>query len=218
MKIKQLAGIAVFSAAAIVTKAQNVTIGPSIGINHSWQSNVDNKQFKPGLNAGVFVVYSIDPHWALGADVRYSMEGVKSSNENSLIETTYKANLNYVRIPVKGFYFFGQKGNQFRPKVYAGPSVGFLVGGNTTVETDFKTTNAATIITKTKSKDAFKAVDLGIVIGTGFNYRIHKKGIWLNADINYTHGLPTISKNSNLERSNRSLLASVGVGFPLGTF
>jgi hypothetical protein len=216
MRVKWLTGIFLLSVAT--AKAQNVTIGPTIGVNHSWQNNVENKQFKPGLNVGVFGIYSIDPHWALGADIRFSMEGVKSKMETSVLETTYKANLNYIRIPVKGYYFFGKKANQFRPKVYAGPSIGFLVGGSSSIETDYVNPQTPTVITKTPSKNSFKSVDFGVVIGTGFNYRLHKKGIWLNADINYTHGFPDIAKSSILERSNRNLLLSVGIGFPLGTF
>jgi outer membrane protein W len=216
MKIKQLAGIALLSTAAIVTKAQNVTIGPSVGINHSWLSEFENKQFKPGLNAGVFVIYSIDPHWALGADVRYSMEGVKTKNENNQLVNTYKANLNYIRIPVKGIYFFGQKGNDFRPKLYAGPSLGFLVGGEASLES--KSSTATQTLYKIKSKENYNSFDFGVVVGTGFNYRIHKKGIWLNFDLNYTHGFLDLSKNTDINNANRNLMASVGIGFPLGTF
>ena len=140
--------------------AQNISFGPSAGISHSWMTGTDEAAFKPGFNAGATLVYSFNPKWGLGGDIRVSvLEGVKTKipgNNHSLLNATY------LRVPLKVFHFFGQYGDKVRPKVFAGPSFGLLLGGK----------NKPYGQPQSDVKDVLENFDFGFVAGAGLNYRI----------------------------------------------
>ena len=198
-------------------KAQNVSFGPIAGFNHSWITGTSqsDREFNAGFTVGARLTYSIDPHWAIGADAVFSNEGFRAKNMISQTQFTNNTDLNYIRIPLKATYFFGELGDKLRPKLYLGPSLGFLVGGKTELETRNMTTGA-TINTKTNSRDNYKSFDAGAIIGTGFNYRIGSS-TWLNFDLSYTNGFMDISKSVSTWNSNRNFGVGLGVTFPIGT-
>lgn len=177
------------------------SLGPNAGVGASWLDNTSNRKSILAGNAGLSLVYSAAEHFGLGLDAKYSFEGGKYSFNN---ETT-TADLNYVRIPLKFMYFFNSYGNRVRPKLFAGPSLGFLVGGTTKIETPVLTREL-------KSKDYYKSVDLGLTAGAGLNIRM-VKNTWFNADVNYLHGLTDIRPTS--KQHNRGLGVNVGVNFGL---
>lgn len=189
--------------------AQNTSLGPTIGVN-GWE-NSDNK-IKVGLNIGATFVYSIDPHWGIGAELKFSMEGGGETIGNETANLTS----NYIKLPLKAMYFFGHRGQRLRPKLYAGPSFGLLVGGK------INGSYAGVAIPELKSMDYLKHFDLGLLVGTGFNYRL-SPGTWLNVDLGYTGGLIDIVKSNTTyspfapTKHNHSAALNVGVTFPLGT-
>src|SRR5689334_9583522 len=64
--------------------AQNVSLGPSAGIEHSWITGMENVKFKPGFSVGGVLTYSPSPHWGLGGDIRFSFyEGVKTGAQTA---------------------------------------------------------------------------------------------------------------------------------------
>jgi hypothetical protein len=187
---------------SLVTSAQSkFSIGPNAGIGTSWLDNTPNRKSKLAGNAGISMVYSAAEHFGIGLDAKYSFEGGKYSIGNQ----TVTADLNYFRVPLKAIYFFGTYGNRVRPKVYVGPSFGFLTGGKTTIEVP----NISSIVRE--SKDIYKTFDLGVTAGAGLNIRM-VKNTWFNADINYLHG---ISDLTSAEEHNRNLGINVGVNFGL---
>lgn len=205
----------VLAAVATGAQAQNLSLGPIVGLNHSWMSNAGNKaQFNPGLGIGATLTYSFNPKWGVGADLKYSMEGVKTMSENTLTTTIRDANLNYVRFQPKLIRFFGDLGDRIRPKIYVGPSVGFLTGGKIITDVEPKQ-GGAVITTESLSKDSYNKVDAGLFAGAGLNYRIGK-AMWLNTDLNYNHGLVDVAK-SNVNSATRALSFNVGITFPIGT-
>ena len=117
------------------------------------------------------------------------MEGLKA-----------KTTLHYVRIPLRLDYFFGTIEDDFRPKIYAGPSVGFLVKADSKFS-----------ILKTDVTNEYEPFDLGLSLGTGFNYRI-APSTWLNVDITYTHGMRSIAKNGS-DLKNRGMGVAAGIAF-----
>jgi hypothetical protein len=137
----------------------------------------------------------------VGLDLKYSGEGMKTK----LRGETATTRLNYVRIPIKLIYFFNNFGNDFRPKIYVGPSLGILAGGETKL---FLPSGTA----KVDSKDLYEDVDLGLLFGTGFNYRI-ASGTWLNVDLAYGHGFTDIAKTGDAYNRNFSL--NVGLAWGL---
>lgn len=211
--------VVLFAAAGFVgVNAQNVSFGPVASVNHSWITGTSqsDRQFNLGYKVGAMLTYSIDPHWAVGADLLFANEGLRNENIVSDIKYTSKINLNYIRVPLKGTYFFGELGDKLRPKLYAGPSFGFLVGGKSKLETEVISTGNV-VKTETNSKDNFKGFDLGAMVGAGLNYRIGT-ATWLNFDLNYTNGLIDISKSTSGWNANRNFGMALGVTFPLGTY
>lgn len=192
--------------------AQNVSFGPIVGLGHSWVSGLEgDKEFKLAPSAGITMVYSAGAHWGFGFDVKFSREGVKQESPFLSGSSEATLNANYIRIPFKSMYFFGQLGDKVRPKVMAGPTIGFLVGGKQKLEVGDET------IAEVKSKDILKTFDIGVHGGLGLNLRL-TRNTWLNTDVTYYHGLRDIHKNDDLDWKNRNIAWNVGVAFGIGTF
>ena len=190
---------------------QNVSFGPIVGLGHSWVSGLEgDKEFKLSPSAGVTMVYSAGAHWGFGFDVKFSREGVKQ--EQPFLAGSSEATLNahYIRMPFKAMYFFGQLGDKVRPKIMAGPSLGFLVGGKQKLEANHET------IAEVKSKDIVNTFDIGVNSGLGLNMRL-TRNTWLNTDVTYYHGLRDIRKNGDFDWKNRNIAWNVGVAFGIGT-
>jgi hypothetical protein len=200
-----LAGIALSSAALA---QDNLSLGPTAGFGHTWLSNNEQSNYQPAGNTGLTLVYSPMSHLGFGADLKWSIEGGKTSTNN----TTTTTRLDYIRIPVKAIYFFGEYGQRLRPKLAAGPSVGFLVGGKQKTEVD---QSGEKVVSEIKAKDFAKSVDFGLTAAAGFNYRLVER-TWLNVDLNYYHGLTDVLEASNAEQKNRNIGINVGVTFGIG--
>lgn len=187
---------------SLIAGAQSkFSLGPNVGVGASWLDNTPNRDTKLSGNVGLSLVYSAAEHFGIGLDAKYSAEGGKYSVNNE--KTT--VDLNYFRMPLKFIYFFNNYGNRVRPKLYAGPSFGFLVGGKTKIESPAQTISI-------NSKDYYKSSDVGLTAGAGLNYRL-TKNTWFNADVNYLHGLTDIRPTSN--QHNRGVGVNVGVNFGL---
>ena len=178
--------------------AQNISVGPNAGFGHTWLSGTGENRYQPAGNFGVALVYSHNNHVGLGVDLKYSIEGGKKEFAN----LTATNRLNYVRIPLKGIYFFRDLGSSFRPKISIGPSFGFLVGGKQeigSVETD--------------AKDLFKSFDVGLLGSAGFHYNL-VTDTWLHFDVSYYHGLSDVSEAAETNK-NRNIGLNLGVAFGL---
>lgn len=174
------------------TEEKAFSIGPTVGANHSFLVPYTSK-FYPTWTAGLSCIYSPGEHWGVGGDLRFSKEGSKTSSVEGISD---EIELYYLRIPVKGMYFFGDVADDFRPKITLGPSIGFLV--------DEKNTTWAPA----------NKVDFGLNGSAGFNYRL-MQDFWLNVDANYYQGLTRV-RNATTERElNGSVGLQVGVLFGL---
>ena len=183
-------------------QAQVNSIGPSLGFNYAWLSDNANSDPRPSFNIGFVYNYSILQSSGIGLEARYSQEGFQTKIGNR----TLTSSLNYLRIPLKFTYYFGALEDDFRPKIFAGPSFAFLIGGETQ-------TLVGENIVKLNSKDLYESFDIGLQAGAGFNYRLAKL-TWLNFDVAYTHGFLPVSKgNSSSEPRNRLLNLNLGVAF-----
>lgn len=206
---KIILGLGALLAVSLV-HAQNLSFGPTAGFGHSWVNsetgNVD-RMFHPSYSIGGKLVYSFVSHWGISADVKFSSEG-QTLGEDRDNRITYRAN--YIRVPIQGIYFFGDYGQAIRPKVSLGPSLGFLVGGESKVYSSGEATETV------KTKDFTESFDFGLTGAVGANFRI-APATWLNADIAYYHGLTNVIKDAGVDAKNRGLGINVGVTFPLGT-
>lgn len=209
--MKRASVIILFLATVLAASAQSMSLGPTIGIN-SWADA--NNNAKVGLNAGATFTYSVSAHWAFGIEAKYSMEGGGKTVDNKIANITE----DFIRVPLKIMYFFGERGQRFRPKLYAGPSFGFLVGGK--INASYLGSNF-----EFNSEDYLNKTDFGLLVGTGFNYRL-SPGTWLNVDLGYTGGLKNIvdgnSSSSSISSTiipnthNHNVALNVGVSFPIG--
>jgi len=191
---------------------QHISFGPTVGFGHSWISTENavspgyDSKFHSTYNVGVKMVYSLQTHWGVSADLKYSSEGGSFKNGNN--ELVYRAN--YIRLPLQAVYFFGEYGDRVRPKISLGPSFGFLVGGDTKYESNDNK------ISEGHSKDMFKTFDAGLTGAVGANIRV-ARNTWLNTDIGYYHGLTNMNDVSSNNMKNRSLGLNVGLAFGVGT-
>lgn len=205
--------IFLLSAGTIVTARaqQNVSFGPTVGFGHSWLSGVNGDQkFHPSFNVGASLVYSPSTHWGFGADLKYAREGAKraaSANDNA---PTTSINLDYLRLPLKAYYFFGNYGDAVRPKVALGPTLGFMLGAKSTYDDNNHETT-------TDVKDGYKTFDIGLQGSAGVNIRV-ARNTWLNTDLTYYHGLADIRKAANNSIYNRNIGVNVGLTFGIGTY
>ena len=189
-----------------VAQKQNLSFGPTAAFGHAWMSNTTNGKYKPAGNVGLSLLYSSSPHIGFGADLKYSIEGNKTQTGIREVENT----LNYVRIPLKVIYFFGEYGDRLRPKLAVGPSFGFLVGGNREISDNDG------LVSKVDAKDLYKGFDAGIGALAGLNYRL-VKNTWFVAEVNYYNGLTNINEVANLNNKNRNIGLNIGVNFGIGT-
>jgi outer membrane protein W len=184
---------------ATLISAQTLSIGPMIGGNVSTFTAISNNKGLIGLSLGGFANYSVNDHFGLGLKVMYAQLGTAFDVNSEHLR------LDYVQVPITAVYYFGETGNQFRPKVFAGIYLAPLI----------KATNKnGDELLGTDGKSAYNNFDFGGLIGAGFNYRIQSR-TWLNVDAGLTRGLTDVTKNTT-NYQNMSFGINVGVSFPIG--
>lgn len=179
--------------------AQTLSIGPMVGVNVSTIVADPTTKYLPGLSIGGFANYSINSHWGLSGKLLYSQLGDKSKTIDN------HTRLHYIQLPVTGVYYFGNEGQKFRPKVFAGLYAGALLQANNG--------NGDVVIQPDGSK-AYNDFDFGGLAGLGFNYRL-KSRTWLNVDAGFNRGFTDITKTSNTNYNNLAFNLNVGVSFPI---
>ncbi|WP_207491818.1 porin family protein [Aridibaculum aurantiacum] len=210
---------AVLGVCAVTANAQSrsrFSLGPNAGVGSTWIDNVQNKKFKTHGNVGLSMVFSAHPNFGIGTDVKYSFEGGRTDNalpNNSV--GIHEISLDYLRVPIKAIYFFGKPGHRLRPKLSAGPSLGFLMGGKTTYSVRNQS-GVVSPISSARSKDVWNSFDIGLQGAGGIHYRL-VQSTWLVADVTYYHGLRDIvdNNNTNVQHKNRNLGLNLGVNFGL---
>ena len=180
--------------------AQTLSIGPMIGGNISTINVAPNTKSLLGLSVGAFANYSVNDHFGLNAKLLYSQLGTDFNINSDYLR------FHYIQMPLAAVYYFGDAGNQFRPKLFAGPYVGSLLKANYKEGVE---------IIGTDGKTVYNKIDVGGLIGAGFNYRIQSR-TWLNVDAGYSRGFTDITKSSDLNYKNSAFSLNVGVSFPIG--
>ena len=176
--------------------AQTTTsIGPMIGFNSSvYKGDISTEKWKSAdLNLGVFLNHSRNETFGFRIEALYSSMGTAFTNSSEVVKA------GYIQVPVYGVAYLGRKGTSVRPKLMAGPYVGFLtnVGGSKV----------------NLNKDDYNQVDFGLKGAAGINFRLTRE-IWLNTDLYYGLGLTDLYK-SDTDVSNQSWGLNVGVSFPV---
>jgi len=168
------------------------SIGPRVGINFSNVSNVDGSEALTGLAIGLTGTYSISEKTGLTIDLLYSGEGYKLNSD--------ELRLSYLQIPIFFDLFFGELGEKFRPKVYAGIQPGFLLDSKN---------NGNDV------EDVFNSFNVAVGGGLGFNYRVGSR-IWLNTDLRAALGLSDIREDAIGDKvANSNIQLSLGLAYGL---
>jgi hypothetical protein len=202
----------VMSLISIAASSQSNSLGINAGFGHSWIKNHQDVQFNPAGNFGLAFVHSTKSNFGFGADLKFSLEG---GQEEYMVGTTkfeHTSDLNYIRVPLKAIYFFGKYGQRVRPKIYAGPSLGFLVGAHE----ERKNLTSGAIIEDRKADDDYHNFDIGLQGGVGINYRL-VKNTWFTADLNYYNGFKGIRQTTASPRYvNNNIGLNFGVNWGIG--
>lgn len=185
------------------TKSKYTSIGPVLGMGHSWVSNNVNN-FKPSVHLGIGMLYSRYEHWGFGSILTASHEGY--ADEYYQNGNTYKNAYDptYIRLTPRAYYFFGQYKDNVRPKIFLGPSVAYKVAEDQYLDQPRPIGDG--VIMQTNGA-MFKPWDFGVNAGAGVNIKVGRY-TWLNLDGDYYHGLINVTSNDN---KNRSLRANVGL-------
>lgn len=174
-------------------KRKAFSAGPIMGMGHAWMTPTAHSAYNPAMSAGIFAIYSPVEHWGIGMDVRYSIEGSKRVYPEGV---TVNQDFHYLRVPLSAIYFFGKWGDDFRPKIAVGPSLGFLIGSDT------------------PSYISENTLDFGLHASAGFNYRIYGN-TWLNADLGCYHGFTDAIENTNNKEYQNNIMVNLGIGFEI---
>jgi hypothetical protein len=191
--------IAFIALSTKVVSAQTLSVGPMVGVNLSTITAAPNTQYLAGISVGGFGNYSINSHFGINAKLLYNQLGSAY---------TYNGDINrlhYIQLPVSAVYFFGDEGQQFRPKVYAGLYVASLLKA---------THKSGDEVLATDGTPMYNKLDVGGVLGLGFNYRI-KSRTWLNVDAGYNAGFSDLTNNPIDKYHNKAFSLNVGVSFPV---
>ncbi len=185
---------------AKIISAQTLSIGPMVGLNVSTLTAAPNTKSLLGVSIGGFANYSVNEHVGIGAKVMYSQLGSAYTFNEDINR------LHYLQIPLTLIYFFGDAGNQFRPKIFAGPYVGALLRANHKSGDEVLGTNGQPYYNKT---------DIGGLVGAGFNYRIQSR-TWLNVDAGFGKSFTDVTKTNDNVYHNLAFSLNVGISFPVG--
>lgn len=188
---------------------QRFSAGPRVGLNLSnYWGNADGMNFKPGIVAGGFLMYSSLNHFGISADVLYSQRGTKY--DNGTVKFTQR--VNYLEIPVVARYFLTLSGN-FRPNVFVGPSLG--------IKLNAKRVNGSSAVFNGENSQDFNDVDLGATGGFQLNWGTGARQHFL-IDARYNLGLTGVQtglpnlwgRRNSLQNSTATL--TLGYSFGVG--
>jgi hypothetical protein len=186
------------------SNSEYISIGPVAGFGDNWVSNLGaTARFQPSGYVGIGLVYARNEHWGWGGQVQLSAEGYNVKDGNGYTASSTPL---YIRVPLRGYYFFGDYRNTVRPKIYLGPSFGFKVGESDNGYNGADQAMAANLGT-------FRSFDLGVNVGAGVNIKL-AKSVWLNMDLGYTQGvLDAIKDDAGKYNTNQNLAFNAGILF-----
>jgi outer membrane protein W len=194
--------------------AQNTTsLGIKGGVNlaNFRGEDVKDAENRTGFNLGLVLNYSITEKSGLSFEADYSSMGaIDKGNKINFGGIAFGSGdktdkLDYLRTTLLFNYFMGTNEMNIRPKLFAGPYLGFLLNSQYKIEDrDYQD----------YSDNAFNATDFGVAFGAGLHVKVAEK-IWLVPDVRYNLGLTNVSDAANIDGSNGAFSINIGITFPL---
>ncbi len=181
-------------------------LGPVGGFGSSWVSNAPGAATSiPSGYAGISFVKIGKQHWGWGSQLVVSSEGYKTN----YIGFQQADVVHYLRLPLRAYYFLGNKSNVVRPDFYLGPSFGAKLNEHQVVDNYGEVNNSP----KSGNFDLF---DTGVDGGAGINVQL-AKSIYLSADLGYYQGVTdAVKDNDNMYDNDRDIDISLSLSFNLG--
>lgn len=188
--------------------AQETAIGVTAGIGHSWLSEQAGRTVgHPAFNVGGSFIYSTTRHWGIGFDIKYSREG--RATRYAPDDHLERANLDYIRVPLRLTYFFNDLNKDVRLKLSLAPTMGFLASAR------YKIWDADGHEEANNSfKDQVNGFDFGLTFGAGVNFRVSERA-WLTTELAYYNGFVNVAKYGGTTL-NRNLAFNAGLMFGIG--
>ncbi len=192
---------------------QRWSAGPRLGVNVSKfaGSDVVANNFYPGLAAGAFLMYSSESRFGASLDLLYSQRGASFKNLAGT-GATVNERVNYLEIPIALRYFLNEEGH-FRPNIFVGPSVAFLLDAKA------KATGSTGSTVTTDVTNSFNKTELGVFGGFQLNFKGGPRQRFL-IDARYTYGLTPVFAQAIVPTSqqtrNSTITLTLGYGFGLG--
>lgn len=184
---KILLSVIMLAAVCSVSQAQNVFIGPKVGMNVSGLSGSYSSKSKVGVVAGAFVEFRLSEVFGLQPEILFSMQG----NKFTVMGNNYATRLNYVNIPVLAKIYFID-----RMCIEAGPQIGLLASSK--IKGEGRKVNLSNI----------NNADFSVAVGLAYNFDI---GLSLSARYN----IGVTKTNSAVNQKNGVFQLSAGWRFGL---
>lgn len=171
---------------------------------------------RTGFLLGGQLDYWFAPAWALSVQALYDQKGatLTSGNAASAQTETDELSLGYLEVPILAKVALGS--SNFRPYLFAGPSIGFLLSANT-----HQTVTQYGVVTTDQTTDetnTFNTIDASLLFGAGVSYQL-TNGPQLMLDAGYALGLLNVEKNANTGTSetigSRDIRVAAAAMWPL---
>lgn len=208
-----LAALAFLFSLTVATAQAGINFGVKGGISLANISSVPETfagykwETKRGLAGGAFLEIGLPGPFSLQPEVLYVQKGAKISVAEGEVVGTFKANLDYIEIPLLlKFNLFS--GGLTVPSIYAGPFYGF----NTKAEFVFSSPGYPD--QKEDIKDDIKDSEYGLTFGLGLTQKLGIVKITLDAryDLGLSNNVePTVVEPSSIK--TRTWLFMIGIAF-----
>lgn len=166
--------------------ARYMSIGPVLGGGGNWVGNMGGTTYlMPSANMGVSLIYARDEHWGWGGQLTIASGGYKKSYGGNRASVTS----DYLRLPLRAYYFFNSYKDRVRPKLFLGPEVGVKLAEHDNFGV------AGADIAKARNTGPLRTMDAGLNAGGGVNILV-QKATWFNLDLGYYQGLTDAVKDA----------------------
>ena len=191
---------------AISVSAQQLSIGPRVGMNFSSMKNLDGSMSTNGFTGGATMNYRFLDFLGFSVDALYSAEGAKYVVDFDQSKIKYITRLTYLRVPVLLNAYLGKEDAPIRAKIMLGPAIGFLLDAKSDLDVNGFSAEFD------MNKSDFKSTDFGAIAGAGIDFVLTDRTI-LNLDGRYYFGATKIF-DTNISSLNdvKNACASVTLG------
>ncbi len=175
-----LAAFLVFSVAGSAA-AQNMSAGVQGGVSlANLGGDVTETDMKVGFAGGAFFAYDLHPYFRLQFQGQYVQKGAQETVD----DVTVKDKVDYIELLLPLTLTIPIEDSKIEPRIFAGPSIGFLMSCKFTAEGQ-----------SVDCKDITSSTDYGVFFGAGLDFMVGSGAIMLDAW--YNLGLANINDDDD---------------------